>query len=36
MVTEAGIAGWDIAAGVVLLEEAGGKVTAYDGSPLKN
>jgi len=27
MVTERGIAAWDIAAGVVLLEEAGGKVT---------
>lgn len=32
---ERGTAAWDIAAGVVLLEEAGGKVTAYDGSPLK-
>lgn len=31
---ERGIAPWDIAAGVVLLEEAGGKVTAYDASPL--
>lgn len=31
---ERGIAPWDVAAGVVLLEEAGGKVTAYDGSPL--
>ena len=31
---ERGIAPWDIAAGVVLLEEAGGKVTAYDGSTL--
>lgn len=31
---ERGIAPWDIAAGVVLLLEAGGKVTAYDGSPL--
>jgi myo-inositol-1(or 4)-monophosphatase len=31
---ERGIAPWDIAAGVVLLKEAGGKVTAYDGSPL--
>jgi myo-inositol-1(or 4)-monophosphatase len=31
---ERGIAPWDIAAGVVLLEEAGGKVSAYDGSPL--
>lgn len=31
---ERGIAPWDIAAGVILLEEAGGKVSAYDGSPL--
>lgn len=31
---ERGLSPWDIAAGVVLLEEAGGKVTAYDGSPL--
>ncbi len=32
---ERGIAPWDIAAGIVLLQEAGGKVTAYDGSPIK-
>ncbi|MDY6784984.1 MAG: inositol monophosphatase family protein [Cyanobacteriota bacterium] len=32
---ERGIKPWDIAAGVVLVEEAGGKVTAYDGSPLQ-
>jgi myo-inositol-1(or 4)-monophosphatase len=32
---ERGIAPWDIAAGVVILQEAGGQVTAYDGSPLK-
>ena len=32
---ERGIAPWDITAGIVLLEAAGGKVTAYDGSPLK-
>lgn len=32
---ERGIAPWDIAAGIVLLEEAGGKVTAYDGSPIR-
>ncbi|MCP2732535.1 inositol monophosphatase family protein [Limnofasciculus baicalensis] len=32
---ERGIKSWDIAAGVVLVEEAGGKVTAYDGSPLQ-
>lgn len=31
---ERGISPWDIAAGVIILEEAGGKVTAYDGSPL--
>ncbi|HBB34532.1 MAG TPA: inositol monophosphatase [Cyanobacteria bacterium UBA8803] len=31
---ERGISPWDIAAGVVLVEEAGGKVSAYDGSPL--
>jgi myo-inositol-1(or 4)-monophosphatase len=31
---ERGIHPWDIAAGIVILEEAGGKVTAYDESPL--
>jgi len=31
---ERGLSPWDIAAGVVVVEEAGGKVTAYDGSPL--
>lgn len=31
---ERGLAPWDITAGVVLVEEAGGKVTAYDRSPL--
>jgi myo-inositol-1(or 4)-monophosphatase len=31
---ERGIKPWDIAAGIVIVEEAGGKVTAYDGSPL--
>ena len=31
---ERGLSPWDITAGVVLLEEAGGKVTAYDQSPL--
>ena len=31
---ERGIQPWDIAAGVVLVEEAGGSVTAYDGSTL--
>ncbi|MFB2839794.1 inositol monophosphatase family protein [Floridanema evergladense] len=32
---ERGISPWDITAGIVLVEEAGGKVTAYDGSPLQ-
>ena len=31
---ERGIQPWDMAAGIVVLQEAGGKVTAYDGSPL--
>jgi myo-inositol-1(or 4)-monophosphatase len=31
---ERGIRPWDIAAGLVILEEAGGKATAYDGSPI--
>ncbi|MBD0335039.1 MAG: inositol monophosphatase [Cyanobacteria bacterium Co-bin13] len=30
---ERGLSPWDLAAGVVLVEEAGGSVTAYDGSP---
>lgn len=30
---ERGLSPWDMAAGVVLVEEAGGKVTAYDESP---
>lgn len=29
---ERGLSPWDIVAGIVLVEEAGGKVTAYDGS----
>jgi myo-inositol-1(or 4)-monophosphatase len=32
---ERGLSPWDMAAGIVILREAGGKVTAYDGSPLK-
>lgn len=32
---ERGIKLWDVAAGLVILREAGGKFTAYDGSPLK-
>ena len=31
---ERGIKPWDVAAGIVILEEAGGKVTAYDETPL--
>ena len=30
---ERGLSPWDLAAGVVLVEEAGGHVSAYDGSP---
>ncbi len=32
---ERGIKLWDMAAGIVLVQEAGGKVTAYDGGPLQ-
>ncbi|WP_035994448.1 inositol monophosphatase family protein [Leptolyngbya sp. KIOST-1] len=31
---ERGLAPWDIAAGIALVREAGGKVTAYDGTPI--
>jgi myo-inositol-1(or 4)-monophosphatase len=31
---ERGLSPWDIAAGIVLVQEAGGQVTAYDNSPL--
>ncbi|MGK7910235.1 MAG: inositol monophosphatase family protein [Synechococcus sp.] len=31
---ERGLSVWDIAAGIVLVREAGGHVTAYDGTPL--
>lgn len=31
---ERGLSPWDIAAGIVLVTESGGQVTAYDGSPL--
>ena len=31
---ERGLSIWDIAAGIVLVREAGGQVTAYDGSPV--
>jgi myo-inositol-1(or 4)-monophosphatase len=32
---ERGLSLWDIAAGIVLVAEAGGKVTAYDGTPIQ-
>lgn len=32
---ERGLSLWDITAGIVLVREAGGLVTAYDGSPLQ-
>lgn len=31
---ERGLSLWDMAAGIVLLQASGGKVSAYDGSPL--
>jgi len=31
---ERGLSSWDLAAGVVLVEQAGGVVSSYDGSPL--
>ncbi len=31
---EDGLNAWDVAAGVLILEEAGGKVSYYDGSPI--
>ncbi|MCS6781782.1 MAG: inositol monophosphatase family protein [Gloeomargarita sp. SKYBB_i_bin120] len=31
---ERGLSPWDIAAGIVLVREAGGLVTAYDGNPV--
>ena len=31
---ERGLSAWDMAAGIVLVREAGGQVTAYDQSPL--
>jgi myo-inositol-1(or 4)-monophosphatase len=32
---ERGLSPWDMAAGIIILQEAGGKVTAYDGTPFK-
>ncbi|MBE9135863.1 inositol monophosphatase [Nodosilinea sp. LEGE 07088] len=31
---ERGLSPWDIAAGIALVREAGGRVTAYDGTPI--
>ncbi|MDB9315139.1 inositol monophosphatase family protein [Spirulina sp. CS-785/01] len=31
---ERGIKPWDVAAGTIIVEEAGGRISAYDGSPL--
>jgi myo-inositol-1(or 4)-monophosphatase len=32
---ERGIAPWDVVAGIILVQEAGGNVTAYNGTPIK-
>ncbi|GAB4338417.1 MAG: inositol monophosphatase family protein [Leptolyngbyaceae cyanobacterium] len=32
---ERGLSPWDMTAGIVILREAGGQVTAYDGSPFQ-
>jgi myo-inositol-1(or 4)-monophosphatase len=32
---ERGLSPWDMTAGIVLVQEAGGKISAYDGSPIK-
>jgi myo-inositol-1(or 4)-monophosphatase len=32
---ERGLAPWDMVAGIILVQEAGGKVTAYNGSDLQ-
>ncbi len=32
---ERGLSPWDLAAGVILVEEAGGRVTAYDQGPFE-
>jgi myo-inositol-1(or 4)-monophosphatase len=31
---ERGISPWDVVAGIILVQEAGGKVTAYNGDPI--
>lgn len=31
---ERGLSPWDVVAGIILVEEAGGQVSAYDGGPL--
>ncbi|MEO1403254.1 MAG: inositol monophosphatase family protein [Cyanobacteria bacterium J06635_1] len=32
---ERGLSAWDLAAGVVLVQEAGGQISAYDGGPFE-
>lgn len=32
---ERGLSAWDLAAGILLVQEAGGQVTAYDGGPFE-
>jgi myo-inositol-1(or 4)-monophosphatase len=32
---ERGLSPWDVAAGIIIVQEAGGKVTAYDGTAFK-
>ncbi len=32
---ERGLSPWDISAGIILVQEAGGMVSAYDGSPIQ-
>ena len=34
VIGERGLSPWDMTAGIVIVQEAGGKVTAYDQSPL--
>ena len=31
---EFGLKRWDVAAGIVLIEEAGGRVSTHDGGPI--
>ena len=34
IIKQHGLRPWDFAAGKLIIEEAGGKVTGYDGAPL--